>query len=285
MLLVFAALIVASSSLQGQNLADGISAVAAGRLDEAERILSKIVQQQPDSADANYYLGLTHFRAGRSATARPLLERAVSLSPASARAWEMLGLVTMSNGDLNGALPALGKACELAEGDDEACYFLARNLHALGRYEAARDAFEKALRTAPKPMLAKVHRAIALNFMALFLPAEAERHFVKAIQLAAGDGEDPRVDYGAFLFRQGRTQEAVRPLEQAARDAPTSARANMELGRVLLHLNRLDEAAACLEKTVSVEPDNGNAHLLLGQTYLRLGRTSQGEKELGFFHR
>jgi Flp pilus assembly protein TadD len=59
----------------------------------------------------------------------------------------------------------------------------------------------------------------------------------------------------------------------------------MELGRVLLHLNRLDEAAACLEKTVSVEPDNGNAHLLLGQTYLRLGRTSQGEKELGFFHR
>ena len=285
--LVFLALIIASGSLQAQNLADGISAVEAGRLDEAERILSEIVRRQPDSADANLYLGLAHFRAGRSAAARPLLERAVRLSPTSARAWKTLGLVTMSNGDLNGALPALGKACELAENDEEACYFLARNLHALGRYEAARDAFEKALRAAPREMLSKVHRAIALNFVALFLPAEAEQHFVKAIELAgpSRNGEDPRVDYGAFLFRQGRTEEAVRPLEHAVRDAPSSARANLEWGRVLLHLNRVNEAAVCLEKTVALEPDNGNAHLLLGQAYLRIGRTSEGERELRFFQR
>jgi tetratricopeptide (TPR) repeat protein len=282
MLLVLLALTVASSSLQAQNLADGMSAVEAGRLDEAERVLSEIVRQQPDSADANFYLGLVRFRAGRSAAARPLLERAVTLSPANARAWKTLGLVTMSSGDLEGALPALGKACELDENDEEACYFLARNLHTLGRYESARAAFEKALRAAPKPMLPKVHRAIALNFVALFLPAEAERHFVKAIQLTSPtkNGEDPRVDYGAFLFRQGRTDEALRPLEQAAREAPASARANMELGRVRLHLNRLNEAVTCLEKAVALEPGNSNAHLLLGQAYLRLGRASQGEKEM-----
>src|SRR5258708_31662620 len=234
MLLVFLALLIASSLLQAQNLADGISAVEAGRLDEAERILSEIVRQQPDSADANLYLGLAHFRAGRSAAARPLLERAVSLSPTSARAWKTLGLVRMSDGDLNGALPALGKACELDKNDEEACYFLARNLHTLGRYESARVAFEKALRAAPRPMLSKVHRAIALHFVALFLPEEAERHFVKAIELAgpAHNGEDPRDDYGAFLFRQVRIEQAVRPLEQAVRDAPSSALANFVWGRV-----------------------------------------------------
>jgi Flp pilus assembly protein TadD len=285
--LVLVAFMAADISLQAQNLAEGIAAVEGGRLDEAERILSEIVRQQPDSGDANLYLGLARFRAGRSGAARPLLERAVSLSPTSARAWKTLGLVTMSGGDLNGALPALGKACELAENDEEACYFLARDLHALGHYETARDAFEKALRAAPKPMQSKVHRAIALNFVALFLPQEAERHFVKSIQLAgpSPNGEDPRVDYGAFLFRQGRTEEAVRPLEQAVRDAPSSARANLEWGRVLLHLNRLNEAAACLEKTVALEPDNSNAHLLLGQAYLRLGRTTQADRELRFFHR
>src|SRR2546427_3242457 len=162
MILVFLALMfafmVASSSLQAQNLADGISAVEAGRLDEAERILSEIVRRQPDSAAANLYLGLVHFRAGRSAAARPLLERAVSLSPASARAWKTLGLVTTSSGDLDGALPSLGKACELAPRDDEACYYFARDLFALGRYEAAGDPFEKVLHAAPKPMLPKVHR-------------------------------------------------------------------------------------------------------------------------------
>ena len=132
-------------------------------------------------------------------------------------------------------------------------------------------------------MLPRVHRAIALNFAALGLPAEAERHFVSAIKLngrAAGEGEDPRVDYGAFLFRQGRTEEALRPIEQAARDVPTSARANMEWGRVLLHLEKLEEAAACLEKAVALEPGNWNARLLLGHAYLRLGRTSEGEREV-----
>ena len=150
MLLVLLALTVANSLLRAQSLAAGISAMEGGRLEEAERILSEIVRQQPDSADANLYLGLTRFRAGRSAAARAPLERAVGLSPSSARAWKALGVVTMSNGNLEGALPALGRACELAENDEEACYFLARNLQALGRYESARAPFEKALRAAPE---------------------------------------------------------------------------------------------------------------------------------------
>jgi len=165
------------SFLPAQNLRDGILAVEAGRLDDAERILSTVVRQRPDSADANFYLGLVHLRAGRADAALPLLKRAVSLSPASARVWKTLGLVTTSRGDLDGAAPALGKACELAPNDDEACYYFARNLHALGRYESAREQFEKALRAAPKQMLPRVHRATALNFSALGLPAEAERHF------------------------------------------------------------------------------------------------------------
>jgi Flp pilus assembly protein TadD len=279
----FALFLLALHSLGAQNLVDGVAALEAGRLDEAERILSTVVTQQPDSADANYYLGLALFRAGRSGAARPPLERAVKLSPASAPAWKTLGLATMSVGDLDGALPALGKACDLAPQDEDACYYLARDLHALGRYEAACEPFEKALRAAPKVNLPKVHRAIALNFSALGMTADAEQHFLKAIQLngrAARDGEDPRVDYGAFLFRQGRTEEALRPLDQAVHDAPSSPRANLERGRVLLHLEKMNDAVACLEKAVALEPANWNAHLLLGRAYLRLGRTSDGEREM-----
>jgi tetratricopeptide (TPR) repeat protein len=259
-----------------------VSAIEAGRLDEAERILSAVVTAQPDSADANFYLGLARFRADRPAEARPLLERAVKLSPDNGAAWKTLGLVTLSGGDMEGALPALGKACELIPKDPEACYYFARDLHALGRYEAARDPFERALRASPKKMLPRVHRAAALNFAAMGLPQEAERNFLKAIQLndrRTHDAEDPRVDYGAFLFRQGRTEEALHPLEQAARDAP-SARVYVEWGRVLLHLDRLNDAVACLEKAVSLEPGNWNSHLLLGRAYLRLGKSSEGDREM-----
>lgn len=270
------------AALHAQTTADGIAAIEAGRLDEAVRILSPILQSDPNSFEAHFYLGLAHFRAGRSAAARPLLERAAALAPANAQAWKMLGLATTSDGDFEIAALALGQACELAPNDEEACYYLARNLHAHGHYEAARVPFENALRAAPPSMLARVHRAIALNFAAIGAPAEAERHFVKAMQAAGRaprETEDPRVDFGAFLFRQGRTEEALRPLQQAAREAP-SARANLELGRVLLHLDKLDEAAARLEKAVALEPGNFNARLLLGRAYLRLGRIAEGEREM-----
>ena len=195
----------------------------------------------------------------------------------------MLGLATTSTGDLETATGALRKACDLEPRDEEACYYLARDLFALGHYEAARAPFDKALLAAPQAMLAKVHRAMALNFAALGSPAEAERHFAQAIRLAGRnprDSEDPRVDYGAFLFRQGRTDAAVRPLRQAVQDSPSSARANLELGRVLLHLDQLDEAVSHLEKAVRIAPMDFNAHLLLGRAYLKLGRTAEGEREM-----
>jgi tetratricopeptide (TPR) repeat protein len=280
---VLLALLVCVASLQAQSLGDGIRALDAGRLDDAERIFSTVVHAQPNHADANFYLGLTHLRAGHASAALPPLERAVSLAPGNAKAWKTLGVAATSGGDPERAGQALGKACELAPKDEEACYYFARSLYSLGRYESAREPFEKALRAASKQILPRVHRGAALNFSALGIPAEAERHFVTAIALhdqADRGGEDPRIDFGAFLFRQGRTEEALGPLEKAAQDAPSSSRANTEWGRVLLHLDRVEAAAACLEKAVAAEPNNGNAHLLLGSAYLRLGRTSEGEKEM-----
>jgi tetratricopeptide (TPR) repeat protein len=195
----------------------------------------------------------------------------------------LLGLATTTAGDLEGALPALRRACDLAPADEEACYYLARDLFALGHYQEARAPFDKALRAAPPPMRAKVHRAVAMNFAASDAPAEAERHFLDAIRLAGPsprDSEDARVDYGAFLFRQGRTEAAVRPLEQAVHESPDSARANLELGRVLLHLDRLEPAVTCLERAVRLAPADSNAHLILGRAYLKLGRTEDGEREM-----
>jgi tetratricopeptide (TPR) repeat protein len=270
------ALLWAYATLSGQVLADGIAAVEAGRLDDAVRILTS----SPESFERNFYLGLAHFRASRPAAARPFLETAASLAPRNAQAWKVLGLATTSTGDLDAAVPALRRACELAPRDQEGCYFLGRDLYSLGRYEAARAPFETALRAASGASKPRVHRAMALNFAALGSPAEAERHFLEAIRARNPDPDDARVDYGAFLFRQGRTEAALPPLQAAVRDSPLSGRANLELGRVLLHLERTEEALSRLEKAVELMPADFNAHLLLGRAYLRAGRTADGERHL-----
>lgn len=200
-----------------------------------------------------------------------------------AREWKAQGMATAARGDLQGAVEPLGKACALAPRDEDACYFFARNLYALGRYDLARDPFEKALKAAPRSMRSRVHRAVALNFEALGLAADAERHFLQAIRLNRGGGrpsEDPRIDYGAFLFRQGRTEESIEPLERAARDLPSCARAHTELGRALLQLDKPEAAARPLERALELEPANWDARLLLGAAFLRLGRTREGEEQM-----
>ncbi len=116
--------------------------------------------------------------------------------------------------------------------------------------------------------------------------AEAERHFHAAIHAySAGDGsvhsrEDPRLDYGAFLVRQGRAAEALAPLEQALAAFPLSPQVNAELGRALLDLDRPQDALPRLQKAVEIDPKAWTVRMLLGKAYLRLGRSEEGEREL-----
>jgi Flp pilus assembly protein TadD len=140
------------------------------------------------------------------------------------------------------------------------------------------------MRAAPPANQANVHRATALNFVELGMTQEAERHFRDAIRLyrasTAQPQPDPRLDYGAFLIRQGRTQSALELLQESVTASPASPRAHAELGRALLELDRPAEALPQLKSAVDLDPTAWAVRLLLGKAYLRLGRTEEGEREL-----
>ena len=206
-----------------------------------------------------------------------------TLAPTSAAEWKAAGLAATSAQKMNAAVTAFEKACELDPKDEDSCYYFARALFTLDRWEKAREPFAKALQAASKPKLARVHRALALNFIALGDTSEAERHFRQAIVLNPGRElmpEDPRVDYGAFLFRQGRLGEALTVLQEAVRATARSPRAHTELGRVLLHMGKIEAACASLEKAVNLDPRSSNARLLLGRAYLQSGKAEEGQKQL-----
>jgi Flp pilus assembly protein TadD len=238
---------------------------------------------QQATAEDNYNLGIGYFREGRLAEARPLLERATALSPKAADAWMALSLVVLGLNDFAGAVDPLRHACELVSGEEDACYLLGRTLFLVGDYNEAVKPLEKAMRSAPSENQPKIHRAAALNFDKLGDAADAELHFRKAIQLyrpREGSHEDPRLDYGAFLVRQGRATEAIEPMEEALKASPLSAQANAELGRALLDLDRPQDALPRLKKAVEIDPGGWAARMLLGKAYLRVGRPEDGEREL-----
>jgi Flp pilus assembly protein TadD len=272
------------SVLAAQDVPTAVSAFESGRYEEAAKALSEMLVRTPDDPDANYYLGMTYFRQGRLREAMPFLERATRLSPSKPSAWKGLGLVLLGANDYRAASVPLGKACALDPNDEDTCYLQARSLFVLGQYDQALQPFEKALHAAPPAKQAAVHRATALNQVELGMTQEAEQHFRDAVRLYRASPEvqqpDPRLDYGAFLIRQGRTQSALEMLRQSVSASPTSPRAHAELGRALLELDRPAEAATELKASVDLDPKGWAVRLMLGKAYLMLGRTEEGQREL-----
>jgi Flp pilus assembly protein TadD len=266
-----------------QDLPSAIAALENGKLEDAAGTLSDILKRTPDDPEANYYLGITYFREGRTKQARPYLERATRLSPSNAAAWKALGLILLGADEHRAASVSLSNACALDPKDEDSCYLLGRSLFVLGKYNDAVAPFEKALRAVPPANQAAAHRAAALNFVELGMTEDAERHFRDAVRLyraAAGVQPDPRVDYGAFLTRQGRARDALALLQQSIAAFPDSPRAQAELGRALLELDRPADALPALKKAVDLDPNAWAVRLMLGKAYLRLGRTEEGEREL-----
>jgi type IV pilus assembly protein PilF len=84
-----------------------------------------------------------------------------------------------------------------------------------GMYEASLDKFNKAL--AQDPRLAIAHASLAVLYERLGEIDLADKHYVKAYRL---DADDPIIlnNYGQYLCRKGRLEEADRMFLKALRD-------------------------------------------------------------------
>lgn len=171
-------------------------------------------------------------------------------APKDAAAWRALGIKWAREANYLEAEEPFRRACELDPKLPDACYFWARVLYALDRFEPSLAALKKL------PPDARTVLAMAQAEEALGRAREAEAHFKQA--------GDP-VKYGLFLFRQGRLPEAEAVLE---RD-PRTAEAWWQLGRVRYQLGKLAAARTALERSLALDPNQEPARLLLSKIKAR----------------
>jgi Flp pilus assembly protein TadD len=92
----------------------------------------------------DYDQGVARFEKGDFAGAVPFLARAAEARPRNAQVWKALGVGYAAQEQYALAEAPLGRACELDPQLRDACYFHARALYALDRYEASLKALERA---------------------------------------------------------------------------------------------------------------------------------------------
>ncbi|HEY1496220.1 MAG TPA: tetratricopeptide repeat protein [Candidatus Solibacter sp.] len=220
--------------------------LAAGKREEAIRILRGVVKGNASDADARLLLGSVLAESGNRVESIPLLEEAVRLRPNSAEAHH-----------------ALGEA-----------------LHNFGERKASRAEFEKAVKLDSGFGQAQADLGAAL-FDAGELAAAGE-HLDRGIQIfgRSADAAYPLYLRAKIHSEQGENEKAAGDLMQAVSLRPDFAEAWSDLGQA--RKQRMDEAGAlaAFQRAVALSPEDAVAQTRLGAEYLSQGKAHEAVPHL-----
>jgi tetratricopeptide (TPR) repeat protein len=244
-------------------LDEALAALQAGRYADAEAIFRQIIGADPQIEQA--YLGLAEsllaqnrgqdatltvvdlaqrmIQQGRENEAADLLGRALQIAPNLPVAHALLGVARLGVGDFTDAVDSLKRAMDLGERSTQT-----RLLLAAAQWEAGDH-------------------------------AGAEATYRDTIEATGGDPV-PLHQYGSLLLWQGRYEEAIEPLDTAARSAPPTVDLLYDLGRALDGAGRLDAAAVVLRQAVEGAPQHAQARYAYARVLARLGRTEEARAEM-----
>jgi Flp pilus assembly protein TadD len=146
----------------------------------------------------------------------------------------------------------------------------------LGNDGAAYDYFRRCLAQDPlDPHLL----ALAGSALAAFDDPDAEM----ALRAAALTGPDipmARLQYGAYLAREGFFDDALVHLRAALELSPEDPVVHSELGTALALKGDLEEAVPHMEDALDLAPDDSWTRLLLGLIYAELGRIEEAAEAI-----
>ncbi len=225
-----------------QALGEALNLHRQGRLDEAEKLYTRVLKMRRDHFDALHLLGMLNHQRGKPAEAYRLIIAALKADPRSADALANLALV----------------------------------LHSLKRDAEAMQSLDRALAIAPDNLNAHNARGILLSD--LNRPAEALAAFDR---LLAAQPQNPSALYnrGNALRSLGREADAIATYDRALAAMPSHVKAWHNRGLALQALNRHREAVASYGKAVGLQPDYADAHFNAGAALLTLGDYRAGLPE------
>ena len=241
-------------------LAAGARHHEAGRFREAEQLYRRVLQREPDNADALNLLGVLAAQAGHARDAKDMLSKAVAIDGTNAEYHFNLGLVYQGTGDRDGAIKSYRQAVEIRPDYGDAWLNLGGLLLNKGDLDEAESCNRQAVAIAPANPVA--HHNLGAALLAKQFPAEAERCFREALRLQRGYAEAWN-SLGLAQGAQGALGPAADSFRQALRLNPDYAEAHNSLAFSLLQEDRLEEAIAEVRAALVAKPGYLQARLNL----------------------
>ncbi|MEX1023815.1 MAG: tetratricopeptide repeat protein [Planctomycetota bacterium] len=274
----------------------GVIEATRNRHAAAVEVLQKVVEQQPELARAQEYLGRSLeyealIRMGSRGVDFDVLARSIAALEAAVRLEETvprlttLGAVLERGQRLEDALLVHRRAVELDSEHAPAWHAIGRIETELGELAEAHRAFGPALRFAQEDAATWYDYGALLEEMGD--EAKARMSYGKALEYdpalarayyrlglltsRAGDPETGEALIAEYERYQGLL-EALEAWRFAARETPTDAETIFQLGLAHTTVLQWDRARPWLERAVKLNPDDARAHYQLGRVHHRRDR-------------
>lgn len=262
-----------------------------GRLDEAARLYTQVLSEQPGNSDALHLLGVAALQQGDHRQAVELISRAVAsnsgnaayhvnlaeayrnlgqldravdccrmalrLQPHSAEATNNLGMVLLAQARNDEAADQFRAALRLKPDFAMACNNIGNALRLLGDLDGAVSHFRRA--TEIDPRLAEAHSNLGQLLLERHQPREALAHLRTAVRLRPGLAE-ARNNLGNALREAGKLADARQSYSEALRINPNLAMTYNNMGQALQEENSLDDALAWYQRALQIDPASARIH-------------------------
>lgn len=271
----------------------GVNAHKAGRLREADKYYTAILQILPDHLDANHNIGLIAFSLGKFQASLPYLEKAVKLQPMNSQFWEsyIKSLIEMEKYD--GAYACITKAQQLhpkSKTFDNLLEFIKTKnsnitiknaIHDLlemyheGKFETVIDNIKPLLIVQPKSVILLNILGSSLSALKLFDRA------IEAYEIALDiqpNNPDVNNNYGNALRRSGDLLGSLHKFDIALNNRENFFDAHLNKGHALFDLAKFDLAIAAYQMALKIKPSSEEAYLRLGNTYKKQGNIEAARK-------
>ena len=277
---MFARVEAGSPGLTDALLYQAKSLVHVEKFAPADAALRSYLKAHRDSSDALFMLGFVLNRENRPADSLAAYTQAAAITQPTADDLKIVGLDYVLLNDYPDAIKWLEKAVSLDPKNQDAWYYLGRAYYTRSRLSEAENAFKTALQLDPQN--SKAENGLGLVFESSAQPAAALEAYRKAIAWDQGSprkSEQPYVNLGSLLLEQGRTKDAIQPLETAVALAPDNSYCHLRLGAAYLRAGRMDQAQRELEKATQLDPENAAAHYQLGKLYKETHQLDRAKAE------
>lgn len=244
-----------------------------GRLDDADKICTRVLKAAPDWFDALHLAGLVKLDAGKAAAAQVLLSKALKLNPGAAPVLANLGRTLAALNRDDEALATVDKALALAPDSFDAVNIRGNVLLKLNRAAEAVAAFERVLVLEPRFLGARANLGNALVQLGRFDEALAQYDTLLAIH--PGNPE-VLVNRGSALASLGRLDEALAAYDGALALRADYAKARIGRGAVLAALNRHQDALQDYGTVLAADKSNADVQHNEGLSLLTLGDYRRG---------